>query len=535
MSGLSGPKAHEVRAGLGPDPASAGKLVLTPVQSGRSSRADKDADRQNYGFSGTPMWKIQQQLKKAAEDAAKAAAAAPHLQVPEGFVHHEGSLYWSEKRQVFWQQGNARFLVYDKQAGGLTELYEGKSFELLVSAGAACQDGPRQARHVLIRDLAKASQALRMPIDHLDRPCALYALYDGHRGPTTGGNACADFCAKHMHEKLLSELSEFRGRWDDERLAATMRRIFEALDAEFLEKHATTVVDGCAAAVALVTGNRLIVASTGDVACILCLRSGEGVELVKPHLASPPRDGDSAAAGQTFFLTRSFGDRDHKTSDAASPLQVTPEVQIVHLRREHQGFALTYRAVCDALGGATPAAQTLRRCAGRPRFAARAFLDAATGITGAATIAAFFDTPESSATDAEADAPPPAKRPRTEPTQVRIRHILLKHRDCKNPVDKVRGRTVTRSRVEAEQALSKVLQECEMDPQQRALAFAQRCRELSECPSSLRGGDMAGDLAWVRKGKMGIGFDEVAFALQVGQLSDLVDSDAGIHILWRTA
>lgn len=117
MSGLSGPKAHEVRAGLGPDPASAGKLVLTPVQSGRSSRADKDADRQNYGFSGTPMWKIQQQLKKAADDAARAAAAAPHLQVPEGFSHHEGNLYWSEKRQVFWQQGTAKFFVYDKRAG----------------------------------------------------------------------------------------------------------------------------------------------------------------------------------------------------------------------------------------------------------------------------------------------------------------------------------------------------------------------------------------------------------------------------------
>lgn len=33
-----------------------------------------------------------------------------------------------------------------------------------------------------------------MPLEHLDRPCALYALYEGHgaRGAT---NVCAEYCA----------------------------------------------------------------------------------------------------------------------------------------------------------------------------------------------------------------------------------------------------------------------------------------------------------------------------------------------------
>merc|ERR1712187_535164 len=97
--------------------------------------------------------------------------------------------------------------------------------------------------------------------------------------------------------------------------------------------------------------------------------------------------------------------------------------------------------------------------------------------------------------------------------------------------DKVRNKVVSRSRAEAERLLRAVLQECEKDPKRRAAVFAQRCRELSECQSSLRGGDMTGDLSWVRRGKMGTTFDEAAFASRIGQLSDLVDSDAGVHLI----
>jgi len=209
------------------------------------------------------------------------------------------------------------------------------------------------------------------------------------------------------------------------------------------------------------------------------------------------------------------------------------------LKREHQGFALAYRSVLDALGGAAAAAEVLRRCGGRPRLAARTLVDATEAASGTAAIVVFFDLGLDDSCNEGAvpapPAPPPSKRQRTDPKQVRIRHVLLKHRDCKNPVDKVRSRAVTRSRAEAERLLRKVLEECEADPKRRSAIFAQRCRELSECQSSLRGGDLAGDLAWVQKGKMGASFEAAAFALHVGQLSDIVDSDLGIHILWRTA
>jgi len=119
------------------------------------------------------------------------------------------------------------------------------------------------------------------------------------------------------------------------------------------------------------------------------------------------------------------------------------------------------------------------------------------------------------------------------PSQVRLRHILLKHRECKSVVDKVRNRQVKRSRGEAERLLRAVLEECEGDPKRRA--FTQRCKELSECTTCLSAGDLAGDLGWVKPGKFGQAFDTAAFPLQVGQLSDLVDTDQGIHIIMRVA
>jgi len=497
--------AHELRSALGGKTAGTGKTVETPVQSGRSSRADKDQDRQNKGFSGTPLWKIKKNLEAASE----AASLKPGSAVPDGFALHDGDLYWSEKRQVFWQQSTGRFLVFDERANSYAELHEGLNFELSILAGGAMQDGPTQVRRVLVRDLLKAGQALRMPIDHLDRPCALYAFYEGHDVCEKAGNACADFCAKHLHEKLLAKLAAFRGLWSGERLIATMRESFGALDADLLEKQAPLVRDGCSAVVALVTGLRLVLASIGNVSSVLCMRGGAAA-----NGGLEPAQGDNVTAGPAAL-----------------------KVRVVHLQPEHVGLAIMSRVLFDATGGPAAVSQVLQdsSCTGRPRAASGRLVGAGPVGGGSAAIVTFFDMESSSEASSGTTLLPPAKRPRTDPTQIRLRHIVLKSRDCKNPVDKVRNKPVTRSRAEAERLLCAVLKDCEADPKRRSAVFAQRCRELSECQSSLRGGDMAGDLNWVRRGKMGAAFDEAAFTLQVGQLSDLVDSDAGIHVIWRTA
>merc|ERR1712050_731572 len=106
---------------------------------------------------------------------------------------------------------------------------------------------------------------------------------------------------------------------------------------------------------------------------------------------------------------------------------------------------------------------------------------------------------------------------KAEATQVRARHILIKHKECKSTTDKVRNKQVKRTRGEAERLLRAVLEECEGDKEHKI--FTQRCREISECKSCLKAGDLVGDLGWQKRGqgKLGDAFETMAFSLQVGQ------------------
>eukprot|EP01035_Chromulina_nebulosa_P018646 gene18646-24387_t len=51
----------------------------------------------------------------------------------------------------------------------------------------------------------------------------------------------------------------------------------------------------------------------------------------------------------------------------------------------------------------------------------------------------------------------------------------------------------------------------------------------SDCSSATRGGD----LGTFSRGQMQKSFEDATFSLQVNGLSDLVDSDSGIHIILR--
>ena len=66
---------------------------------------------------------------------------------------------------------------------------------------------------------------------------------------------------------------------------------------------------------------------------------------------------------------------------------------------------------------------------------------------------------------------------------------------------------------------------------QSAEDFARIAQESSECGSAQNGGD----LGFFGQGQMQAAFEEASFALEVGQMSGLVDTDSGIHIILRTA
>lgn len=61
--------------------------------------------------------------------------------------------------------------------------------------------------------------------------------------------------------------------------------------------------------------------------------------------------------------------------------------------------------------------------------------------------------------------------------------------------------------------------------------FTKEAKALSKCPS----GQSGGDLGAFSRGKMVKEFDAVAFDLEVGELSALVKTQFGYHVLKRTA
>jgi peptidyl-prolyl cis-trans isomerase NIMA-interacting 1 len=119
------------------------------------------------------------------------------------------------------------------------------------------------------------------------------------------------------------------------------------------------------------------------------------------------------------------------------------------------------------------------------------------------------------------------KRPRAEPGEtVSASHLLVKHRGSRRPSswkEKVVTRTLEEAREQVAAFRARIVA-----GQDTFEALAER---ESHCSSAKRGGD----LGPFGRGKMQKVFEEASFALQVGELSGLVESDSGVHIILRTA
>ncbi|EDO05690.2 putative Peptidyl-prolyl cis-trans isomerase NIMA-interacting 1 [Babesia bovis T2Bo] len=116
------------------------------------------------------------------------------------------------------------------------------------------------------------------------------------------------------------------------------------------------------------------------------------------------------------------------------------------------------------------------------------------------------------------------------PSTVRCAHILLKHTGSRNPINRNTNQRVTRSK---EEAISMVrdYRNTIMSAPERDREFRRIATSISECSSASKGGD----LGFFSREQMQASFSNAAFNLQVGEISDLVDSDSGIHIIYRIA
>jgi NIMA-interacting peptidyl-prolyl cis-trans isomerase 1 len=60
--------------------------------------------------------------------------------------------------------------------------------------------------------------------------------------------------------------------------------------------------------------------------------------------------------------------------------------------------------------------------------------------------------------------------------------------------------------------------------------FAELAAQYSDCSSHGNGGD----LGWFGHGQMQKPFEDATFGLQVGEMSDVVSTDSGVHLILRT-
>ena len=111
-------------------------------------------------------------------------------------------------------------------------------------------------------------------------------------------------------------------------------------------------------------------------------------------------------------------------------------------------------------------------------------------------------------------------------SSARCSHILQKHTGSRRPYDSYRNKPVTRSPEEALTNIKKIRE----DVVNKNGTFAELAKQYSECSSAKNGGD----LGHFEKGQMQASFEEAAFKLKVGELSQPVSSDSGIHIILRT-
>jgi len=108
--------------------------------------------------------------------------------------------------------------------------------------------------------------------------------------------------------------------------------------------------------------------------------------------------------------------------------------------------------------------------------------------------------------------------------KIRAAHLLVKHKDSRRP-SSWKEQNITRSKEEAIEMLKGYEQQIQSgDKTLGDLAITE-----SDCSSSRK----RGDLGLFGKGQMQKEFEDAAFALQPGEMSGIVETASGVHLIQR--
>ncbi|KAG5297807.1 peptidyl-prolyl cis-trans isomerase ssp-1 [Histoplasma ohiense] len=108
--------------------------------------------------------------------------------------------------------------------------------------------------------------------------------------------------------------------------------------------------------------------------------------------------------------------------------------------------------------------------------------------------------------------------------KIRASHLLIKHRESRRP-SSWRESEITRSKEEA----LEILRGHERRIRAGEATLGDIAMSESDCSSARK----KGDLGFFGRGEMQTEFEEAAFALQPGQVSGIVETASGVHLIER--
>lgn len=110
--------------------------------------------------------------------------------------------------------------------------------------------------------------------------------------------------------------------------------------------------------------------------------------------------------------------------------------------------------------------------------------------------------------------------------EIRVSHLLIKNNTSRKPKSWKSPDGVTISRDESIRILKQ--------HQARILSGEAKLGDLAATESDCSSHAQNGDLGFFGKGRMQPRFEEAAYGLHIGGISDIIETDSGVHLIERT-
>lgn len=399
--------------------------------------------------------------------------------------------------------------------------------------------GAQLVRHMLVKDLRKAASVMQLELpvhgifDDQGGQRALFALFDG-QSSTEPAPLAAEMCCRHVLGKILRNLLSLpASSCTATYVKAAMLKTFEDLEKELV---VAGCMERCGCSLALVVGDWLFTAVLGRCGAFFFSQAEAGKGYTVTSLCTQQATRAPVVPGQSFGTPEVRGTQMMNLEPffILTSVPTTAAMTADEMNKIGSGYLRRPRATSGEIS---------------TRAADRIFggdVESALGVD-CASVVGFIKNPE------ELSVQPAAKRAKKDVAKeldsVRLRHILVKYKDLKQPsMDIVKGKPVTRTQYEAEVLLRETLSELLKDGDHAGdSAWAAKvsprmisaCRNTSECKTAMKGGSNCGDLGWLNKKelqKMGKeGFADAIFGLGVAEWSDVVFTVEGAHLMMRMA